>query len=199
MKIFEPKPLAITSDLSGLSFKSIQEHYRLYEGYVKKTNEIREKIAAADKNEANAVYSAIAELKRQESFARNGMKLHEVYFGNLGGVGAPSATLLKMIERAFGSFEAWRADFVATGLSARGWAILAFDWNEGELINFALDAQNVGVVANTSPVVAMDMYEHAFFMDYGTNKKGYIDAFFQNLNYSFANILVEKWNNNKTL
>lgn len=194
MKQFEPKPLTITADLPGLSLKSIQEHYKLYEGYVKKTNEIREKIATADKTEANAVYSTIAELKRQESFAKNGMKLHEVYFANLGGKGIPEGALLRMLEKSFGSYDVWKNDFIATGMSARGWAILAFDWNEDTLINFAMDTQNSGAIVNVSPLIAMDMYEHAFFMDYGVNKKGYVEAFFKNLNWNFVNTIVEQYN-----
>jgi Fe-Mn family superoxide dismutase len=194
MKQFKPKPLMITADLPGLSLKSIQEHYKLYEGYVKKTNEIREKIAGADKTEANAVYSMIAELKRQESFARNGMKLHEVYFANLGGNGTPEGALLRMIEKSFGSYDTWKNDFIATGMSARGWAILAFDWNEDALINFAMDTQNMGAIVSVTPLIAMDMYEHAFFMDYGVNKKSYIEAFFQNLNWNFINTIVEQYN-----
>ena len=83
----------------------LAEHFKLYEGYVKKANEIQEKIAAADKSEANASYSYSGELKRQETFSVNGIKLHEVYFGHLGGDGVPSGELVKMIERDFESLD----------------------------------------------------------------------------------------------
>lgn len=187
---FTAEPLKINKDLEGLSLKSIQEHQKLYEGYVKKTNEIQEKIAAADKSEANAVYSYIGELKREETFAVNGMKLHEVYFALLDGDGQPKGELVKMIEKDFGTLEAWKEDFVATGVAARGWSILAFDFKDNRLHNYGMDAQNVGAVWSAAPLIAMDVYEHAFFMDHGTNKKAYIEAFFKNLNWEFANKIV---------
>src|SRR3989338_1609597 len=100
---FQPEKLKIAKDLPGLTVKMLQEHFKLYEGYVKKTNEIQKKLDEADKSEANGVYSYIGELKRQETFAVNGMKLHEVYFGHLGGDGNPKGDLVKIIERDFGS------------------------------------------------------------------------------------------------
>src|SRR3989338_3742567 len=81
--MFDPEKFKYTKDLDGISLKTLQEHYKLYDGYVKKTNEIQQKVKEADKSEANGVYSHIGELKRQETFAVNGMKLHEVYFGHL--------------------------------------------------------------------------------------------------------------------
>src|SRR3989338_1553068 len=127
---FKPEELKIQKDLPGISLRTLQEHFKLYQGYVKKTNEIQKKIDEADKSEANGIYSHIGELKRKETFAVNGMKLHEVYFGHLGNpsassgqVGTPSGELVKFIERDFGSMEKWKEEMVATGLSARGWAI----------------------------------------------------------------------------
>lgn len=187
------EPLKITKDIEGISLKSVTEHQKLYEGYVKKTNEIQGAIAAADKSAANAVYSVIGEMKRQETFAVNGMKLHEVFFALLGGDGVAKGKILDMIVRDFGSYEAWKEDFIATGMSARGWAILAYDWKDMRLNNYGMDAQNVGAVWGASPLVAMDMYEHAFFMDHGTNKKAYIEAFFKTLNWDFVEGIVEKY------
>ncbi len=187
------EPLKITKDIEGISLKSVTEHQKLYEGYVKKTNEIQGAIAAADKSAANAVYSVIGEMKRQETFAVNGMKLHEVFFALLGGDGVAKGKILDMIVRDFGSYEAWKEDFIATGMSARGWAILAYDWKDMRLHNYGMDAQNVGAVWGASPLVAMDMYEHAFFMDHGTNKKAYIEAFFKTLNWDFVEGIVEKY------
>ncbi len=187
------EPLKITKDIEGISLKSVTEHQKLYEGYVKKTNEIQGAIAAADKSAANAVYSVIGEMKRQETFAVNGMKLHEVFFALLGGDGVAKGKILDMIVRDFGSYEAWKEDFIATGMSARGWAILAYDWKDMRLHNYGMDAQNVGAVWGASPLVAMDMYEHAFFMDHGTNKKAYIEAFFKTLNWDFVEGIVQKY------
>ena len=106
-KDFVPEKFKFTKDLEGISLRTLQEHHKLYEGYVKKTNEIQKKVLEADKSEANGVYSYIGELKRQETFAVNGMKLHEVYFAHLGGDGQPGRAMLEMIERDFGSFGAW--------------------------------------------------------------------------------------------
>lgn len=184
------KPLPITKDLEGMSLKSALEHQKLYEGYVKKTNEIQEKILSVDKTQANGVYSEIGELKRQETFAVNGMILHELYFALCGGSGECAGEIYKMIERDFNSYDAWREDFVATGLSSRGWAILAFDWNDMRLHNYGADAQNVGAVWGCSPLVAMDVYEHAYFMDHGTNRKMYVEAFLRGVNWDFVNTLV---------
>jgi len=191
-KEYAPEPLDLNKDLDGISLKSVKEHEKLYQGYVRKTNEIQSKIREADKSEANAVYSYIGELKREETFAVNGMKLHEYYFPLLGGDGEVKGEIKDMIEEDFGSYDAWKEDFIATGLSARGWAILAYDWKDDRLHNYGMDAQNVGAVWNASPLVAMDMYEHAFFMDHGTNKKSYIEAFFKTLKWDFVNRIVKK-------
>jgi Fe-Mn family superoxide dismutase len=183
---FVPKELNIKTDLEGLSLKAIEEHFKLYEGYVKKTNEIREKLVAADKGVANATYSEIGELKRQESFATNGMKLHEVYFGALGGSEAeinPSGKVADMIIRDFGSIEGWIADMTAAGLSSRGWVITSYDMADKTVRNYSADAHNIGIIAGTVPLIALDVYEHAYFMDHGVNRKAYIEAFFKNLNW----------------
>ena len=192
---FKPEELKIQKDLPGISLRTLQEHFKLYQGYVKKTNEIQKKIDEADKSEANGVYSHIGELKRQETFAVNGMKLHEVYFGHLGqgGDSEPRGKFLEMIERDFGSLENWKLDMVATGLSARGWAILALDFKDNRLHNYSADAQNVGAVWGAIPIIAMDVYEHAYFIDYGTDRKSYVDAFFKNLNWEFAESILASY------
>lgn len=190
-KEFVPEELKINKDLDGISLKMIQEHFKLYQGYVKKTNEIQEKIESADKSEANGVFSYIGELKRQETFAVNGMKLHEVYFGHLGGDGKPAGALVKMIEKDFGSLDAWKEDMMATGISARGWAVLAFDFKDSRLHNYGSDAHNVGAVWGAIPLIVLDVYEHAYFMDYGVNRKDYLSSFFKNLGWEFANKIVK--------
>ncbi len=190
-KDFEPEKNKFTKDLPGITLKMLNEHVKLYEGYVKKTNEIQKKIAEADKSEANGVFSYIGELKRQETFAVNGMKLHEVYFGHLGGDGKPKGALVTMIERDFDSLDAWKVDMIATGIAARGWAILAFDYKDNRLHNYGADAHNVGAVWGAIPLIVLDVYEHAYFMDYGVNRKDYINSFFANLDWDFANDIVK--------
>jgi Fe-Mn family superoxide dismutase len=196
-KSFEADKLKITKDEVGLSLKMIQEHFKLYEGYVRKTNEIQEKLETTDKSEANSVYSAISELKRQETFAVNGMKLHEVYFGHLSGDGVPKGELVTMIEKDFGSLDSWKLDMVATALGARGWAITAYDFRDDRLHNYASDAHNLGAVWGAIPLIVLDVYEHAYFMDYGVNRKSYLDAFFKNLDWEFANQIVREFSLDK--
>ena len=178
-----------------MSLKSISEHFKLYQGYVKKTNEIQAALKTADKAAANGVYSAYGELRRQETFAVNGMKLHEVYFGHLS-EGSPSTSsgskIINMIEKEFGSVEAWQEEMVATGMSSRGWAILAYDFKDDRLHIYGADAQNVGAVWGAMPLIALDVYEHAYFMDHGTNRKAYIEGFFKNLDWGFIDSLGEK-------
>ncbi|MDD5098725.1 MAG: Fe-Mn family superoxide dismutase [Candidatus Colwellbacteria bacterium] len=186
-KEYIASPLKITADIEGLSLKSISEHYKLYEGYVKKVKEIREKIDAADKSAPNATYSELGELKRQETFAVNGAKLHEVFFKSLGPTSqelrGASGKVADMIIRDFGSMENWVSDMTAAGLSSRGWVIAAYDLNEERIRNYSADAHNLGVVYGCIPLVALDVYEHAYFMDHGTSRKAYIEAFFKNLNW----------------
>lgn len=196
-KDFTPEKFKFSKDLKGLTLKMLQEHFKLYEGYVKKTNEIQTKIESADKSEANGVFSYIGELKRQETFAVNGMKLHEVYFAHLGGDGKPKGEIVKMIEKDFGSLENWKLDMIATGIAARGWAILAFDFKDDRLHNYGSDAHNVGAVWGAAPLIVLDVYEHAYFMDYGVNRKDYINSFFENLDWGFADDLVKKYGLNK--
>lgn len=179
-------------DLEGMTLKMLEQHFKLYEGYVKKTNEIQTKLDTADKSLANGVYSEIGELKRQETFAVNGMKLHEVYFGHLQGDGKPAGELLAMIEKDWGSVDAWKEEMIATGMSARGWAILAFDYRDNRLHIYGSDAHNVGAVWAAIPIIVLDVYEHAYFMDYGVSRKAYIDSFFKNLDWGFANKIVSQ-------
>ena len=191
-KPFEAHKLNIDADRPGLTLKMLKEHFKLYEGYVKKTNEIQEKLEKAEKSEANGVYSFIGELKRQETFAVNGMKLHEVYFGHLSGDGVPRGELVGMLEKDFGSLEGWKLDMLATALSSRGWAITAFDFRDNQLHDYGSDAHNVGAVWGAIPLIVLDVYEHAYFMDYGVNRKEYLDAFFKNLNWDFANGIIKE-------
>jgi len=182
-----PRPLPYTS-LPGLSARLLTEHYKLYLGYVNKTNEIWSLLRTVNRQTANATYSPYRELKLEETYALNGVKLHELYFGNLGGTdGPPSGEVSFFLQRDFGSTEAWARDFRALGLSARGWGILALDLDDRTLHNFLLDAHNVGGIQRTAPLLVLDVYEHAYFIDYGANRSGYLDAFFANIDWEEVN------------
>ncbi len=177
---------SITAPLDGISSQTMESHYKLYEGYVKKANEIEEKLASVDRDpvKANQTYGELRELKLELSFALGGIKNHVNYFGILGGKGGqPSGALLAQIEKDFGSFELWAADLKATGIAARGWVWLAYDWDANKLFNYLGDAQNSYPIWNATMILALDTYEHAYWIDYQQNRAAYIDAFMKNLNW----------------
>ena len=187
------KPLKYKS-LNGLSEKQLAEHHDvLYAGYVKKVNEINGKLQGVDLGAPNATHSDLRELKREETFALNGVKLHEGYFDNLGGGGGePTGEIAEMIKQDFGSIARWREEFKALGICARGWVVLAYDWDEKILCNILCDAHNQGGVWNCSALLILDVYEHAYFLDYATGRKAYIETFMKNMDWAFVNDLIKK-------
>src|SRR5579884_551956 len=175
-------------ELDGISRETIEAHYKLYQGYVNKRNEILGKLEEVDLAAANQVYSELRALKVDLTFAIGGIKNHELYFEHLGGTGGDPAGLFgELVKRDFGSIAGWKADLKATGLAGRGWAWTAWDWDEGRLFNYIGDAQNTFPVWNATPLVGLDVYEHAYFIDFGTDRASYIDAFFNNLDYDVVN------------
>ena len=181
-------------EMDGISRASVEAHYKLYQGYVAKRNEILAKLAEVDLSTANQVYSDVRALKIDLTFAIGGVKNHEVYFEHLGGGGGdPTGAIASLIERDFGSVEAWRTDLKATGMGGRGWAWTAFDWDEQRLFNYIGDAQNTFPVWNATPLVALDVYEHAYFLDFQTDRASYIDAFFANLDWDVIASWVSKY------
>ena len=181
-------------ELDGISRTTMEAHYRLYQGYVAKRNEILRLLGGADLHAANQVYSDVRALKVDLTFAIGGIKNHEVYFEHLGGEGgAPGGAFGDLVERDFGSADAWAADLKATGMAGRGWAWTAYDWDEGRLFNYIGDAQNTFPVWNATPLVALDVYEHAYFLDYQTDRSAYIDAFLRNLDWSAVNGSIDAY------
>ena len=140
----------------------------------------------------NLYYANLRALKVELSFAVGGIKNHEIYFEHLGGAGGePTGAIAALLTRDFGSAEAWRADLKATALAARGWAWTAYDWDEGRLFNYIGDAQNTFPVWNATPLIALDVYEHAYFLDFQTDRASYIEVFFANLDWKVVNEWVE--------
>jgi Fe-Mn family superoxide dismutase len=181
-------------ELDGISRAAVEAHYKLYQGYVSKRNEILGRLEGADLDSANQVYSDLRALKLDLSFAIGGIKNHEIYFDHLGGDGGdPQGAIRDLIVRDFRSIDAWRTDLKATGMAARGWAWTAYDWDEGRLFNYLGDAQNTFPVWNATPLVALDVYEHAYFLDYQTDRASYIDAFFANLDWGIVNDWVGRY------
>ena len=188
----ELKPALL--ELDGISREAVEAHYKLYQGYVAKRNEILKKLGSVDLSAANQVYSEVRALKVELSFALGGIKNHEIYFEHLGGDGGdPDGPFGQLVERDFGSAAAWAADLTATGMAGRGWAWTAYDWDEGRLFNYLGDTQNTYPIWNATLLVALDVYEHAYFLDFQTDRASYIDAFFNNLDWATVNDWVSKY------
>ena len=188
---YRPKQFNL-SGLKGISDQTLEMHFKLYEGYVKETNNLSERIAEFLKDgkvdqEEMPLYS---ELKRRLGFEFNGMVLHEYYFENLkkGGGGEPerSSSFYKAAAASFGSYEVWKADFAGVGkMRGVGWAMCYENPANGRLSNHWISLHQTGEVAGFNPVLVMDVWEHAFLLDYKpADRPKYIEAFFSNMNWS---------------
>ena len=178
------RTFASIRELNGISARTMEEHYELYKGYVGKVNEIQKKLDGVDRTTANQIFSDLRSLRVDYSFAIGGVKNHDLYFSHLGGKGgAPTGKLKELIDRDFPSYDAWLADFKASGLAARGWVWLAYDHDLSILTTAIGDAQNTFPVWNATPILGLDVYEHAYWLDYGRLRAKYIDAFFNNLDW----------------
>ena len=181
-----------------ISDKTHEEHMKLYTGYVNKSNAILEeleKVGVPDPSNpamANQVYSTIRSLKVDFTFAVGGVKNHELYFEAMGGDGKPTGKIVEMINRDFGSFENYKKDLKATGMAGRGWAWTGLDHHTGKLFNYLGDAQNTYPVWGVTPVLALDVYEHAYYVDYFTNRGAYIDEFLNFVDWNVVNSRLPK-------
>jgi Fe-Mn family superoxide dismutase len=172
--------------MEGFSEALLKNHFTLYQGYVTNTNKALEILDVALKND-KAGTPEYAEVKRRLGWEFNGMRLHEYYFENLGGRSPldKNSRLGKKMSADFGSYEAWEKDFKATGsMRGIGWVVLYQDLTNGKLINFWINEHDVSHPAGCSPVLIMDVFEHAFMLDYGLKKADYIGAFFKNINWA---------------
>ena len=172
--------------LTGLSERLIVSHYENnYSGAVKRLNAIEEALAALD--HAKAPVFTINGLKREQLIAMNSMILHEVYFSGLGASDLP-AELRGALGHDFGSLERWEAEFVAMGKAqggGSGWVLLTYVQRDRKLVN-QWAADHTCSVAGATPILALDMYEHSYHIDYGARAAAYVDAFMQNINWSAA-------------
>jgi Fe-Mn family superoxide dismutase len=169
--------------MQGFSETLIKNHFTLYQGYVNNTNKLMQILDAMLKDEKTGT-PEYAELKRRMGFEFNGMRLHEYYFGNLGGNDkySDSTKLMHLIEQYFGSYSQWEKDFKATGMMRGiGWVILYHDNISGKLFNQWINEHESGHFAGCAPVLVMDVFEHAFITDYGLKRADYIEAFFNNI------------------
>jgi len=179
--------------MEGFSEALLNNHFTLYQGYVTNTNKLWESLRDMLK-EGKVATPEYAELKRRFGFEFNGMRLHEYYFENLGGKGAldRSGKLGQLLPGGFGSYEAWERDFKATGaMRGIGWAVLYQDNTNGWLFNQWINEHEVGHPAGCHPILVMDVFEHAYMLDYGLKRADYIEAFFKNINWDAVESRLE--------
>lgn len=177
------------SRVKGISMNQLSQHYKIYEGYVKKTNEIWKKTdEIIDFSGTNPTYSPIRSLMLGQSYAVDGVKLHKLYFENICGYGRGiSGEIYKLIKRDFNSYERWEKFFASAGMSMRGWVVLGVDKIDNRLHIYGLDAHDVGAIWCCCPLLIMDVYEHAYMIDFGIDRKKYIEVFMENINWNIVN------------
>ncbi len=191
----QEKLLAKVKGKTGkISDRTHEEHLKLYTGYVNKTNAILaelEKLGppdAANAAVANQIYSTVRSLKTDFTFAIGGLLNHEIYFAHLGGSGGPpSGKVGELIQKSFGGYDNYVKDLKATGLSGRGWAWTGFDPRTGQLFNYLGDAQNAYPIWGVKPILALDVYEHAYYLDFGVARAAYIDEFLKHVDWNAVN------------
>src|SRR3990172_10598192 len=174
--------------MEGFSETLLKNHFTLYQGYVTNTNKVLDSLAQMAKD-GKIGTPEYAELKRRVGWEFNGMRLHELYFDNLGGKAAldRGGKLAKRMETDFGSVDSWEADFKGTGaMRGIGWTILYQDSTNGRLINQWINEHDVGHPAGCAPILVLDVFEHAFMIDYGLKRADYIAAFMKNINWGAA-------------
>lgn len=193
--MIEPKPLPFSKQLEGISEKTLATHHdKLYVGYINKAKEIWQKLeenrsaVVLGEKPGNQIYSELRGLKNGETFAVNAIYLHEWYFDVLGGSGATTEApeLSKAIAESWGSVDDFMKYMSECGMAARGWVVLAWDTRLGKLMLYSADAHNQGGVWGCLPVIVLDVYEHAYFIDYGSDRKSYIQSYWKNFNWTSA-------------
>jgi len=185
MPNYEPKDFSRLLGMEGFSDTLLKNHFTLYQGYVTNTNKVFDALGQMTQDN-KAATPDFAELKRRLGWEFNGMRLHELYFDNLGGKAGleKGGKLAKTIDAGFGAYERWEADFKATGtMRGIGWTILYQDNVTGRLFNQWINEHDAGHPAGCTPLLILDVFEHAFMVDYGLKRADYIGAFFKNIDW----------------
>ncbi|MDO8730859.1 MAG: Fe-Mn family superoxide dismutase [Candidatus Omnitrophota bacterium] len=184
--MLKPKQYEHLLGRTPFSKPQLLAHFKLYEGYVAKLNAILGKLGKADRAGANYSFAEYSELKRREPVAYNGMVLHELYFDALGRAGRtrPAESVKERIAESYGSWNGWLKDMKAAASSCHGWALLVFDPVEKKLkTNMVQSEHHVGLFVNTPILIALDVWEHAYTIQFGINKADYLKAFFDSLDW----------------
>lgn len=193
--LYTVKQFDIADKINGLSPNQLKQHMTLYAGYVKSRNDIAKSLETVDRVNANSrTYSAFRALKVAETYAVNGSILHELYFENL----APKPTTVgplteKLIIESFGTFEAFKQDFMASGNSARGWVLTCYSLDDHRVHNFVLEEHNQHVPVLALPLLVLDVYEHAYMIDFGIQRIPYLNVFWDAIDWNVVEARVEKW------
>lgn len=194
MSMIEKIQFNYSEDIKVINKEQFDAHMRLYEGYVNNMNKIDSELMWGNpqREQSNTTFSYYRELKRGETYALDGVILHELYFENIGGrMDEPDQKIKDRIGEYFGNFQNWQEDFIATAKASRGWAVLAFDQRSNRLRNISLDAHDLGNIAYSAPILILDMYEHAYFLQYADKKADYINKFMKNINWAVVNNRID--------
>lgn len=187
--MYQPRNFDKLLDIGHLSNKLLNDHFHLYQGYINNTNNLIEELNIISEKgmERSTLY---AEIKRRLGWEFNGMRLHEYYFSNMikgGSILDKNTNLFKKITQDFGSYDKWEKDFKATGMMRGiGWTILIYDPLSERLFNTWIDEHNSGHFTGCYPILVLDVFEHAYLLDYGIKKSDYIDAFFKIVNWTIS-------------
>ncbi|HAM50120.1 MAG TPA: superoxide dismutase [Nitrospiraceae bacterium] len=190
---YAPRDYVKLIGMEGFSETLLKNHFILYQGYVTNTNKVLDALDQLVKDGKTGTLE-FAELKRRLGWEFNGMRLHEYYFENLGGKGGMNkdGKLAKKMVESLGSSETWEKDFRATGaMRGIGWVVLYQDTSSGRLINVWINEHDVSHLAGCNPLLIMDVFEHAFMLDYGLKRADYIEAFFKNINWAAVEARVK--------
>ena len=183
---YEPKNFDHLIGTPGFSETLLKNHFTLYQGYVNNTNKLNDILVALEK-EGKFGTPEFAELNRRFGWEFNGMRLHELYFWNLAKGGKPldyNSDLHRKILHEWGSFEKWEKDFRSMGaMRGIGWIVLYYDQKDDRLFNIWINEHDTGHLAGCVPILVMDVFEHAYMLDYGLKRADYIEAFFRNLDW----------------
>jgi Fe-Mn family superoxide dismutase len=183
---YTPKDYSKLIGMPGFSETLLKNHFTLYQGYVANTNKVLD-ISGLMAKDGKTAAPEYAELKRRLGWEFNGMRLHELYFENLGGKAPldPASPLGRKLVEQYGDVESWEKDFRATGaLRGIGWVVLYEDLTNGRLMNFWINEHDVSHPAGGQPLLVLDVFEHAFMLDYGLKRADYVEAFFKNINWA---------------
>lgn len=174
-----------------LSQKQLSEHYSLYEGYLKSYRKVRSELNKVDRPSSNHTYSRYRTIKESESYLVNAIRLHELYFQNIGKSSSIINTVHTFIKENYKNYTEWSRDFKACALAARGWVLFGYDHYEKNFKFIIMDDHTTGSIALYTPIIVFDAYEHAYMIDFGSDKSKYFDWFVDHIDWAEVSIRID--------